>query len=562
MGNLLGRFKIVTKALVPLLLLISVLAGVSALAVTRMGSIAAVFHGLNERDLKAARMMSDTNLALARFGTVGYRLVAETSSEAVDRLDGERKQLTTDIPARVEAIKAVVPDFSQRLDDAMVQFKKGADATEQAMLKAMGSQDQALRIATGEVEPALAAVKKAFDAVQADMDGRVAAAADNVETTVEASVMTTIIAAVVGGILALIITLLILRSGITGPLVRLVRVMETFAKGDYSHSVEGLARRDEIGQMARTVDVFKDNGLAMVAMERDKAEAVRLAESEKRATMNELAAAFEDTVKAVVASVAQTATLLEERSGTMGNVSGDTSQRVLQMTGSSDTAAANMQSVASATEELVSSSGEIGGQVQHASTISMSAVAQAKRASEVVTTLAEKAQRIGEVVDLINGIAAQTNLLALNATIEAARAGEAGKGFAVVATEVKSLASQTGKATEEIASQITTVQAATTEAVAAIAAIAKTIREVNDISGSVAAAVTQQSAATSEIARNIDRAASSAREWRDALVEVSGGASQTGTAAGEISSAARALARQADRLRADVDGFVVRIRAA
>jgi len=365
-----------------------------------------------------------------------------------------------------------------------------------------------------------------------------------------------------GGVLALLIALLILRSGITGPLVRLARVMETLAKGDYSLAVEGLSRRDEIGQMARTVEVFKENGEAILAMEHDKAEVARRAEAEKRASMDELAAAFEDTVKAVVTSVAQTATLLEERSGTMGAISGGTSQRVQEMTGSSDTAAANMQSVASATEELVSSSGEIGSQVQHASTISMSAVSQAQRASEVVTTLAEKAQRIGEVVDLINGIAAQTNLLALNATIEAARAGEAGKGFAVVATEVKSLASQTGKATEEIASQITTVQAATTEAVAAIAAIAKTIREVNEISGSVAAAVTQQSAATSEIARNIDRAASSAREWRDALVEVSGGASQTGTAADEISSAARTLARQADKLRADVDGFVVRIRAA
>ena len=562
MEKLLGKFKIVTKALVPLVLLISVLAGVSVLAVERFGSIAAVFRNLNERELKAARMMSDANLALARFGTVGYRLVAETSSDAVDKLDVERKKLTTDIPARVEAIKAIVPDYSQRLDEAMAQFKTGADATEQAMLKAMGSQDQALKIATGQVEPALASVKATFEAIQADLDGKVATASGDVEQAVQSSAETTIIGAATGGAIALLIAIVILRSGITGPLVRLARMMEMLAKGDYSHLVIGTGRRDEIGQMARTVEIFKQNGIAMIELQDDHAAAERRAQADKHAAMEDLAAAFESTVKAVVAAVADTAALLQERSGMMSGISGDTSQRVLQMTGSSDTAASNMQSVASATEQLVSSSTEIGGQVQRASTISIGAVAEAQRTSDVVATLAEKAQRIGEVVDLINGIAAQTNLLALNATIEAARAGEAGKGFAVVATEVKSLASQTGKATEEIAAQIATVQEATTQAVAAIAAIARTIGQVNEISGSVAAAVTQQAAATSEIARNIDRAANSARDWRDALVEVSGGASQTGSVAGEISAAAQTLARQADRLRADVDGFILRIRAA
>jgi len=560
--KLLGKFKIVAKALVPLVLLISVLAGVSLLAVQRFGSIADVFRSLNESELKAARMMSDASLALARFGTVGYRLVAETSTEVVDKLEGERKQLTADIPARVEAIKAIMPEYAQRLDEAMGQFKTGAAATEQVMLKAMGSQDQALKIATGEVEPALAAVKKTFEAIQTDLDSKVAAASDDVIQAVQSSVQTTIIGAGTGGAIALLIAIVILRAGITGPLVRLARMMETLAEGDYSHEVVGISRRDEIGQMARTVEIFKQNGVAMLEMQADHAEVERRAQAEKRAAMEDLAAAFESTVKAVVASVADTAALLQERSGMMSGISGDTSGRVLQMTGSSDTAAANMQSVASATEELVSSSAEIGGQVQRASTISISAVAEARRTSDVVTTLAEKAQRIGEVVNLINGIAAQTNLLALNATIEAARAGEAGKGFAVVATEVKSLASQTGKATEEIAAQIATVQEATTQAVAAIAAIGHTIGQVNDISGSVAAAVTQQAAATSEIARNIDRAANSAREWRDALIEVSGGANQTGSVAGEISTAAQTLARQADRLRDDVDGFILRIRAA
>src|SRR4051794_21498012 len=329
---LLGRFRILTKALVPLVLLIAALAGVSFLAVDRMRSISEIYRGINDRELKAARMMADARLLLARFGAVGYRLVAETSMQAIDDLDKERQQLAKDIPAQAGAIKAMIPEHGARLDEAVTQFKKGADATEQAMLKTFGSQqDQALKITAEQAEPALGAVKKSFAAIQQDIDAKVAAAASGVEETVEASVRTTIAAALAGGIIAVLLAVLILRAGIAMPLLRLARTMQTLAEGDYSMAVAGLARRDEVGQMARTVEVFKQNGIAMRDMRASQDELERRAAAEKRSAMDELAANFESTVKAVVASVAETAALLQERSGEMGGISADTSQRVIQM---------------------------------------------------------------------------------------------------------------------------------------------------------------------------------------------------------------------------------------
>jgi methyl-accepting chemotaxis protein len=225
-------------------------------------------------------------------------------------------------------------------------------------------------------------------------------------------------------------------------------------------------------------------------------------------------------------------------------------------------ASRNVETVAAASEELSASIAEIGRQVAQAATITNRAVDEARKTDTTVQGLAEAAGKIGEIVKLINDIAGQTNLLALNATIEAARAGEAGKGFAVVASEVKNLATQTAKATEDISAQVNAVQSVTREAVEAIQLIGKTIGEVSSVATSIASAVEQQGAATQEIARNTQEAARRTQDVAGNVAGVTEGANATGRAADGVKSAAEALGQQSDRLRAQVDGFLSRIRAA
>ena len=227
----------------------------------------------------------------------------------------------------------------------------------------------------------------------------------------------------------------------------------------------------------------------------------------------------------------------------------------------SEQASTNVQSVASATEEMASSVTEISRQVQQSARMANEAVSQARTTTGRVGELSKAAARIGDVVELINTIAGQTNLLALNATIEAARAGDAGRGFAVVATEVKALAEQTAKATGDIGQQIAGIQAATQESVGAIREISETIERLSEISATIAAAVEEQGAATQEISRNVQQAAQGTQQVSSNITDVQRGATQTGTASSEVLSAAKLLSRDSGRLKEEVGKFLVSVRA-
>jgi methyl-accepting chemotaxis protein len=344
------------------------------------------------------------------------------------------------------------------------------------------------------------------------------------------------------------------------PIIRLTGSMQELAQGHSHVEIPNAQRSDEIGDMARTVEVFKQNALDMERMEGEKVEGEKRAAAEKKAAMSKLANDFEARVSGIVDSVSSQSTEMRSTAEAMSATAEETSRQASAVAAAAEQASANVQTAASATEEMSASIGEINRQVGDSVDIAARANDEAERTNATVQGLAAAADKIGEIVNLIREVAEQTNLLALNATIEAARAGEAGKGFAVVASEVKSLANQTAKATEEIASQISNMQSISGDAVQAIGGISKTIGEIGAIAQTISTAVREQGTATQEIAENTQQAAAGTHEVSSTITAVTQAASETGSAAQQVLSAAGELSQQSEALRAEVGTFLATVR--
>ncbi|HTZ79359.1 MAG TPA: cache domain-containing protein [Stellaceae bacterium] len=353
----------------------------------------------------------------------------------------------------------------------------------------------------------------------------------------------------------------LLGRSITKPLGVITGSMQRLAEGDKTITVAYVERGDEVGALAKSLSVFRENAQRIESMEEDRRAAEAKATQDRRAATMKLADDFEHRVKAVVDAVSTASQDMRGMAGQLQKTAEETSRRSTLVAGASEEASTNVQTVASAAEELSASISEISRQVAHAASIAQRAVGETRETDEMIQGLATAAAKIGEVVSLISDVASQTNLLALNATIEAARAGEAGKGFAVVASEVKALANQTGKATEEIAGQVAAIQSATNSAVAAIKRIGSTIGEVNEVSSSIASAVEEQGAATKEITRNTQEASRGTQEVSANIAGVSQGASETGSSASKVLTGADELGGQATRLKGEVDRFLAEVRA-
>jgi methyl-accepting chemotaxis protein len=354
----------------------------------------------------------------------------------------------------------------------------------------------------------------------------------------------------------------VIGRSISRPLGQLGARMRALADGALEGDIPGVGRRDEVGAMAATVQIFKDNALRIRGLEKVEAETQERAAAERRAAMENLANDFERSVNGIVRSVSTAAAGMQSTAQSMTATASDASARAATVGAASESASNNVGTVAAAAEELSSSVAEISRQVTRSSEIASKAVGDAERTNATVQALSTGAEKIGEVVKLIHSIAAQTNLLALNATIEAARAGESGRGFAVVASEVKALANQTAKATEEISAQVSAMQASTSDAVLSIGGITETIAQMSEITVSISAAIDQQGDATREIARNIQSVATGSSEISAHIGGVTTAAAATGSAASDVLSNARELDNQSGMLRSAVDGFLAKVRAA
>lgn len=548
-------------AMVSILIILLVAQGWTAL--TRLEAMFATEQDIAENWMPSVDALAEIKYSITRYRLRGSRHVMTTDEAAMKTIDASLVDMSKKIEAEFSAYEKLISSEEER--GIWNGFRKEWTAY-------LALQEQALahsrRNENEEAAAKFAQTSPVFDKVLIPL-GRDIELNDKGANTAIATAKSVFAQArmvVIGfGVVALLtglaaIVFVVLR--VTKPLQKLTDAMGSVASGKLSADIPSQARADEIGDMARTLVVFRD-GLAETERLRSQ-QAEREAEQAKRmeAERHQIADRFMSTMGALAQSFVKSSGEVAEAARNLSATAEETSRQAQSVAQAAEEASTNVQTVAASTEEMAASVREINGQVGHSTSIAGMAADEAASTEANIRSLSEAAEKIGDVVNLIRDIAGQTNLLALNATIEAARAGEAGKGFAVVASEVKQLAAQTAKATDEIAQKIGEIQSATGDTVQSISRIVGTIGSIREVTSSIAGAVTQQGAATDEISSNTHRAAQGANQVTENIAGVGHAAEMTGAAATQLMGLSGSLSTQADRLTHEVNDFVRTLRTA
>ncbi|MCG6206501.1 methyl-accepting chemotaxis protein [Rhodopseudomonas sp. HC1] len=552
--------------LAPALLVVALLGiGGYALQALRFNqqSVDALISGPVRLSEQASELSSAAWTAHAKL----YRLAATAANESdetkLTKVSKEASVALTQIPAALANIeKALGPAASQ----SPFQKLKGAAAGYQKQAK------NAIEMADGDAGSAMLFIKSAersFAEIDSQIDTLIVSSNESRDREIALAAIGLdrqqwMLGAILLGVSLLgVLTSFLIGRGIARPVVAMAGAMHELASGNFGVQLPGLERGDEVGRMARAVEEFKLQAVAKA--ERDHAEREqqeRKAAAVRRAELHQLADGFETAVGQIIEAVGAAARELEHSADALAKGSTATQKLSDIVTAASGETSHNVQSVASAAQQMNASVAEVGRQVRESRSIAAEAVTQAEQTDSRIGKLAQAATRIGDVTQLITTIAEQTNLLALNATIEAARAGEAGRGFAVVAQEVKVLAEQTSKATGEISAQINEIQSATRESVLAIKEIGGTIGRVAHIASTIAAAVDEQGVATQGISHSVNQAAVGTNQVAHSIADVNRGAADTGEASSRVLTSAQLLSNESGRLRAEVQKFLTTVRVA
>jgi methyl-accepting chemotaxis protein len=539
------------------------LIGMAIAAIFILGASKERIRDLSEGAFERYRLAAEASEATASAHTMLMRTLSVAANESdKKRTEASVERVTTALDTTQGALNSLEHHIGadhSAMQQIISAFKLYREATKQVLDVVVDDPATATFIMSdaeadfSKLVTQLRALKSSADAARSDTSRAARDAATHV--------IWLFLIIVLAATLLSIAAITLISQAITRPVKQLTRDMELLASGSTELAVAGTDQKDEIGSMARAVEVFKQNAIHAKQLDAEQ-KAERARKEQRQTAVEQHIIVFEHRVGASLDMLGSAAAEMRATSQSMSATAAEASQQATAVAAAAEEASANVQTVASATEQLSISVAEIGRQVTQSTTIAGQGVEEASRTNTTVGGLSTAAQKIGEVVKLISDIASQTNLLALNATIEAARAGEAGKGFAVVASEVKSLANQTAKATEEIASQVTSMQGATNAAVQAIQKITETIDAINKVSTNIASAVEEQSAATREIARNVQEAAEGTGQVSSNIVGVNRAAGETGVAAGHVLNSAEELGKQAQTLRAEVGSFLANIRAA